>query len=152
MGTWIKKNRLIAQSKIDKMKKRISMLLGRLLFLISISMFLLIFLTNIFHRVPVFSYFVRELKLPLTLKLCGQIQVNFEDEIEPNTMITISIGGYKNHVRNGTEFELNYSAVNLQNIPVIIEFWKQEKKITKIEYITYQKGEYVLECSYTYYE
>lgn len=115
---------------------------GNFLLILAVIIFLLIFCTNIFHRLPIFSYLIKELNLPITLNINGEIDFYENGKLISDLPITVKIGGYEQSVYSGENFNLNFSAVNTQNIPVVIEYKSNNNDKQKVIYISYANGSY----------
>lgn len=133
-------------------RQRIIMYIGRFLFALCIVMFMLIACTNILHRVPVFTYFIEELKLPIALRICGEINIYENEQIMKDIPINIKIGGYEKNIYSGEYFELIFSATNTKDIPINIEYQIENEFVNKIEYVTYHKNEYVISRNFEFFE
>lgn len=97
-----------------------------------ISMFLMI--PSLFSRVPVFSYLVDTLSLPLSYKLEGIVLLVDSNDKEVDQTVTIYVGGYKVDTISGEPFVLNFASENADYFYVTIEYDDEtgsETNITK---------------------
>ena len=98
---------------------------------INISILLVVFSTfvsifflipSLFSRVPVFSYFIDTLSLPLSYELEGTvILLDSNDEIIDES-VTIYVGGYSIEAISGETFLLNFSSEPTEQIYATIEY------------------------------
>lgn len=103
-------------------------------FLIKITVLFVIFsfiislffmMPALFLRVPVFSYFIDTLSLPLSYELEGKV-ILVDDEDEPiDQTITVYIGGYSTEVFSGDAFILNFSSESTDCVYITIEYKNQ---------------------------
>lgn len=143
---------LVIRKRIKCLCHNVTLYVGRGFMMLCVVEFLMITCTNIMHRAPIFAYVIEELRLPLTLKYSGCIKVYDEkNRLEP-IPISVKIGGYQKLLYNGEEVELVFSATNIKNIPIIIEYQNEGKSTMKLEYISYQKRQYNIECDFEYYD
>lgn len=126
--------------------------MGRFLFALCIVIFMLIACTNILHRVPVFAYFIEELKLPIALKICGKIDIYENEQVMKDIPVNIKIGGYEKNIHSGENYELIFSATNTEEIPINVEYQIEGEHVNKTEYVTYHKNEYVITCNFEFFE
>lgn len=113
-----------------------------------VMLFILALGTNIAHRLPVLSFFAKEMKMPYLLDVYGEVCI-FDREEEIFIPIKISIGGYLINTKSGEQYEIRFSAVEKDDIPVVIKFVYEEEEYTMIEYLNYSE-KYNLTCEYKY--
>ena len=103
-------------------------------FLIKISVFFVIFsfiislffmMPALFLRVPVFSYFIDTLSLPLAYELEGKVILVDEEDEPIDQMVTVYIGGYSTEVFSGDTFILNFSSESTDHVYITIEYKDQ---------------------------
>ena len=115
----------------------IHLFLSKVILFISVIMLVLSLSCNITHRMPVLSYFLHELKLPYVLMVDGEVFIMKEGE-EQIIPVSISIGGYRADSYSGKEFNLRFTAIEKNRIPVVISYTYQGKVNYKVEYIDYE--------------
>ena len=115
----------------------IQLWLSRVILFISVIMLILSLSCNITHRMPVLSFFCHELKLPYSLKMDGEVLVMKEGE-EQIIPVSISIGGYRVDSYSGKEFNIRFTSIEKDRIPVVISYIYQGKETCKVEYINYE--------------
>lgn len=121
-----------------------------LLFSVTFS-FLLIF-PICFHRVPIYSYFISELKLPYSYSLEGDVQLFDINGNVVNQNIDVYIGGYKTTAAADGTFFLKFSASNANEVPIVFSYATSNgNHVTQVEYITLANGVYVLQKGYVFY-
>ena len=85
-----------------------------------ISMFLMI--PSLFSRVPVFSYLINTLSLPISYKLEGIVLFVDSNDEEVDQSVTIYVGGYKVDTISGEPFVLNFASEKSDYLYVTIEY------------------------------
>ena len=121
--------------------------------LISVAVSLMIIAPNCFDRVPVYSYFIRELKLPITYELSGKIEIFDAHENCVNTNIEVIVGGYSTWTTLNGEYNLDFSSPATNEIYVIIRYTNSSGNIEiKTESIPISDGVHKLEKEFQYYD
>lgn len=152
MKNFFKKTKLKVSRWLLQIHHGIKRYLGGFLFALCIIMFMLIACTNMLHRVPIFAYFIEEMKLPIALKVCGKINIYDNNNLVNSLPVDIKIGGYEKRVYSGEEFELVFSATDKEDIPIMLEYQIGNEIIKKIESISYVEKQYTIKCYFEYFE
>lgn len=146
-------------------KRRLVKWLSYIILIFSVFMLFIALGTNVAHRVPIISYFVKEMKMPYSLSLSGSVNIfrneyvqkalnsNGENEkkMEVDVPVTISAGGYCKESDSFTQFELNFNALEISNIPIVVTFSIDGKEYTYIEYLDFENHEYRTTIDLVYY-
>ena len=98
--------------------------------LFSVAVSLMIIAPNLFDRVPVYSYFIRELKLPISYELSGKIEIIDADGNLLSTDAEIIIGGYSSRTSLNGEYRLNFSSPATSEVFVTIRYADQNGNLT----------------------
>lgn len=116
------------------------------LLLFSMCCSLLVLIPSILHRVPVFSYFIDEMRLPISYTLKGKICICDEDNNTVNKDVEVIIGGYSTFPDVDGNFSLKFASPNSLEIPVVIKYTKPNlNKETYMEFISFSRGVYILQ-------
>lgn len=91
------------------------------LLIISFLIFLAILIPNCFDKVPVFSYFISEKKLPITYELCGEVRVLDDTGNLLNKNVEVFVGGYSTYLES-TEFNLKFTSPITNELFVVIRY------------------------------
>lgn len=87
---------------------------------------------SLFLRVPVFSYFIETLSLPLSYEFEGMI-ILVDDTDEPvSQVVTVYIGGYSIDVLSGETFIMNFASESTDCFYVTIEYVDESGNKTTI--------------------
>lgn len=113
-----------------------------------VMLFILALFSNVAHRLPILSYFAKEMKMPYLFETHGEVHI-FDGKEEIFVPVKVSIGGYSIDTKSGERYEIRFSAVDKDDIPVVISFVYEGKEYTKIECLDYS-GQYNLTCEYRY--
>lgn len=89
-------------------------------FSFAISMFFMI--PSLFSRVPVFSYLIDTLSLPLSYELEGTILLIDKEGESIDQSVTVYIGGYSIDVITGETFIMNFASESTDYFYVTIEY------------------------------
>ena len=120
-----------------------------LIFNVAVS--LLILIPNCFDQVPVYSYFVRELKLPIAYELNGKVELVDVNGNVVNTDVEIFVGGYSTSTNSNGEYILDFSAPATTEIFVVIRYTNHEcNTITKTESVLVKHGVHTIEREFVY--
>lgn len=99
-------------------------------FSFAISMFFMI--PSLFSRVPVFSYLIDTLSLPLSYEFEGTILL-IDTEGEPvDQTVTVYVGGYSIDVISGEKFIMNFASESTDYFYVTIEYVDESGNKTTI--------------------
>ena len=100
------------------------------IFSFAISMFFMI--PSLFSRVPVFSYLIDTLSLPLSYEFEGTILL-IDTEGEPvDQTVTVYVGGYSIDVISGEKFIMNFASESTDYFYVTIEYVNESGNKTTI--------------------
>ncbi len=103
-----------------------------ILFVISLSLFLLVLIPNIFlHTLPIFGEWPRVLECDGSI----YIKTNTSGGIRQNALVgaTIEIGGYKSITDQKGNFRIRFVTKSPTNIPLIIQ-WSNNAMIKRISF------------------
>jgi hypothetical protein len=121
---------------------------------------LMILLPNLFNRVPAFSYFVRELSLPLTYEISGRVNVVYSDKENSNNCgehrvagtVEVFVGGYATMTDENGNFSLRFSSPHINEFFAIIRYMPHSgNPIHEYELIVIQQGETRIAREFTIY-
>jgi hypothetical protein len=119
--------------------------------LFSAAISLMILAPNCFDRVPVYSYFIRELKLPITYEINGKVKIVDVDGNIVNTDVEIIVGGYSTSVDSNGEYVLIFSAPVTAEIFVVIRYIDIDgNTIAKIESVLIKSGVHKIKREFVY--
>jgi hypothetical protein len=105
----------------------------------------MILLPNSFNRVPVFSYIIRGLPLPISYELIGRVKIVDADNNIVNRAVEVFIGGYSVLTELDGTFYLRFSSPSTNEIFVAIRYISPECNfITTYELVKIKNGEYCL--------
>ncbi len=122
-----------------------------ILLLFSAAVSLLMLIPNCLHREPVYSYFISELKLPLSYDLSGKVQILDVDNNLVNKDVEIYIGGYSSMAKFDGTFSLKFTSSETIKVPIVINYTKPNgQSETQIEFIALRCGEYHLQKEFIY--
>ena len=144
----IKKMKLKGLYNWTYIKKCIGKWISYSIMFMCVMLFILALGSDIAHRLPILSFFAKEMKMPYLFETYGEVHI-FDKEEEIFTPVKITIGGYSIDTRSGEQYEIRFSAVKKDDIPVVIRFVHEEEEYTKIEYMDYS-DQYNLTCEYKY--
>jgi len=128
---------LKGKARMAYIKKHIIKWISYVILGMCIVMFILALFSNVAHRLPMVSYFARELKLPYLLEIEGTVQCLIEGE-EQRIPIRVSVGGYSVETISGQDYSMKFTAVEKEQIPVIVEWEIGNVKQKKLEYISFK--------------
>lgn len=129
-------------------KRHLGKWISYVVMIMSVAMFILALGSNIAHRLPILSFFAKEMKLPYIFEVSGKVCIlNKEEEI--SIPVNVYIGGYSAHVKSGEQYEIKFTAIDRKDIPVVIRFIYEDEEYTKVEYMDYD-DKYNLMCDYKY--
>ena len=147
--------------KIRNMWKRFLLSIKRILrsifrglgFKLSIIFLLFSFLVSLmiiapicFNRIPVYSYFISELELPIAYELNGVVKIIDNNNNIVNKDIEVFIGGYSTTTNVNGEFKLKFSAPTTTEIFVTIRYVAPNGNTNiACEILTIGSGEHDLE-------
>ena len=97
-------------------------------------MFMIAFFSNIASKAPILDYFVREMELPNVCQIEGRVCIQ-QSEQNTSIPVIIAVGGYKTEQISGEKYKLRFTAVQKEDIPVIITYSFKNNLYQKIEYI-----------------
>lgn len=118
----------------------------------SIAISFMILLPNCFRRVPVYSYFIKELNLPITYELQGKIEIQDAYSNRINTDIKVFVGGYSTVVGLDGEFSLTFSAPDITQFYAVVRFKDTAgQEIIKVEPLIIPTGEHYIQEEFKYY-
>lgn len=144
----IKKMKLKGLYNWTYIKKGIGKWISYSIMIMCVMLFILALGSDIAHRLPILSFFAKEMKMPYLFEAYGKVHI-FDKEEEIIIPVKITIGGYSIDTRSGEQYEIRFSAVKKDDIPVVISFVHEEEEYTKIEYLDYNE-QYNLTCEYKY--
>lgn len=102
--------------------------------IVCMLMFMIAFFSNIASKAPILDYFVREMELPNVCLIEGRVCIR-QSEQDVSIPVTITVGGYKTEQFSGEKYQLRFTAVQKEDIPVIITYSFKKRFYQKIEYI-----------------
>lgn len=152
MNSILKKTIIKSKNVCGHIRDEFSRYIGNFLIFLATLLFLLVFCTNIFHRIPILAYLIREFNFPIVLNVNGEIDIYIDEQLITDLPVTVKIGGYGQSVYSGQKYNFNFSVVDTQNIPVVIEYQIDNNEEQQIIYISYVSGdyEYTLNKNYKY--
>lgn len=122
-----------------------------ILLLSSVTFSLMLIFPICFNCVPIYSYFISELRLPYSYSLDGEVQLLDINGNIVNQDIDIYIGGYKTTAAADGTFFLRFSASNVNEVPIVFSYANSnDNHMTQVEYITLVDGVYVLKKEYVF--
>ncbi len=128
--------------------KHIEKWISYVIMVLCVILFILALCANVAHRLPVLSFFAKEMRLPYLLDACGKVYIYDKDQ-EIAIPVKILIGGYSVETISGEQYEVRFSATDREQIPIIICFVYGEEEYTMIEYSDYS-DKYKVTCYYEY--
>lgn len=146
--------RIIKKMKLKRLysrtyiRKSIEKWISYSIMFMCVMLFILALGSDVAHRLPILSYFAKEMKMPYLFEVYGEVHI-FDKEEEIFIPVKVSIGGYSIDTKSGEPCEMRFSAVEKDDIPIVIRFVQEEEKYTKIEYLDYSE-QYNLTCEYRY--
>lgn len=146
--------RIIKKMKLKRLysrtyiRKSIEKWISYSIMFMCVMLFILALGSDVAHRLPILSYFAKEMKMPYLFEVYGEVHI-FDKEEEIFIPVKVSIGGYSIDTKSGEPYEMRFSAVEKDDIPIVIRFVQEEEKYTKIEYLDYSE-QYNLTCEYRY--
>lgn len=99
-------------------------------FSFTISMFFMV--PSLFSRVPVFSYLIDTLSLPLSYELEGTILLVDAADKPLNQVVTIYVGGYSIDVSSGEPFIMEFASENTDYFYITVEYVDENGEETTI--------------------
>ena len=118
----------------------------------SASVSLMILVPNFFDRAPIYSHLVRELNLPISYEVFGQVQIVGLDDDTDNRQVEIFVGGYHVSANIDGTFSLRFSSPLTNEIFLIIRHTTSCGKTTIVyEVISPRLGEHRLEREFVIY-
>lgn len=118
----LKRFSLAVKRTLRSIFKGIGFKLSVVFLLFSASVSLMILLPNYFDRVPVYSYLISELQLPIAYELSGKVEVVDLNNTVSNNNVEIYIGGYSTTADSNGEFRLKFSAPLTTEVYVTIRY------------------------------
>lgn len=126
--------------------------LSILLLVFSVAVSLMMLIPSCLDRAPIYSYFISELKLPISYELTGKVEIRDKNNMIINKDVEIFIGGYTAPVGINGTFTLKFSSPTTSEICVTIKYTKPDGIIeTKTEFITPRNGEHSLQREFIIY-
>ena len=123
--------------------------LGLLIF--SFIVLLIILFPICYDRVPVYSYFVKERKLPISYNFSGKVEIVDAYGNIVNKDVKIFVGGYSATPNSVGEFHLVFSAPTTTEIFAVIKYTNIAGQIiTKTESIIIKDGIHDIEKEFKY--
>ena len=117
--------------------KGIQFKLSYLLVFFSFLVSLFFLLPSLFHNVPVFSYFIDTLSLPISYELNGKVVIINAEGNNVDQSVVVNVGGYSTTSNTGEEFILKLTSVSTNCFYVTVEYTDFNKSTayytTKIE-------------------
>jgi hypothetical protein len=110
--------------------------------ILSVILLMLILVTNLAHRAPIFSYFIEELEFPLTFSLNGRVVNVTGDNTIYSVRANINIGGYQTKTDINGNFHIKFSSPTKTDIPIVITWLNTGEKKTIIRYISFSEKSY----------
>lgn len=121
------------------------------LLIFSFFVLLMILFPICYDRVPVYSYFVQEWKLPISYDLSGKVKIIDAYGNIVNKEVEIFVGGYSTTANSIGEFHLVFSAPSTTEIFAVIRYTNPAGQIiTKTESIVIKSGIHVIEKEFKY--
>lgn len=121
------------------------------LLIFSFFVLLMILFPICYDRVPVYSYFVQEWKLPISYNLSGKVEIVDTYGNIVNKDVEIYVGGYSATANSDGEFHLVFSAPSTTEIYAVVIYTNTAGQIiTKNESIVIKKGVHDIEKEFKY--
>lgn len=120
---WINLGRVI-----QKFLYYLPVILSYVPLIISMMISLIIFFPNCFDRVPVLTYFIEKLELPITYELCGEVKIIDKNGNIVDKNVEVIVGGYKTSILGSTEFNLKFTSPMTNEVFVVIRYENNRKK------------------------
>ncbi len=121
------------------------------LLVFSFVVLIMILFPVIYDRVPLYSYFVREWKLPVAYELDGQVEIVDAAGNVVNTNVEVFIGGYSTSVDSNGQFKLVFSAPLTTELFIVIRYTTPSgQNIVKTELLVIKEGVHKIEQEFKY--
>lgn len=130
----IKKIHLFLSFCIKRFARNINKYINYGILFLCICMFIIALFSNLAHKYPVLSYFAREMRLPNIYELRGVVIVKEGNELL-DVPIVIKVGGYSTDTHTNKTYNVVFTSIETENIPVVVLFCYHEKDYEILEYI-----------------
>lgn len=110
-----------------KIFNRLPTALSYILLAFSLLISLTLLVPTCFNRVPVLSYFISELELPMTYELSGEVSVLNKNDDIINKNVEVFIGGYKTFIGASKEFNLKFVSPRTSEVFIVIRYEVDEE-------------------------
>lgn len=107
---------------IRKLFKHIGFNLSLIFVLLSFFISLFFLVPSLFSRVPVFSYLIDTLSLPLSYEFDGRVNLVNSDGTDIYQPVNIYIGGYNVQSISGEQFTIKFSSESTEFFYINIEY------------------------------
>lgn len=111
----------------------------------SVLISLMILLPNCFDRVPVLSYYIQKLELPITYELCGEVKMIGKNGNVISKNVEVIVGGYKTSVSLSKEFNLKFTAPMTDEVFVVIRYENNGKMHEITHCLTNKNSNHIFE-------
>ncbi len=101
---------------------RLPIMLSYIFLTFSVLTSLMILLPSCFDKVPVLSYYISELELPITYELCGEVKIIDKNGNIVNKNVEVIVGGYRTSILMSTEFNLKFTSPMTNEVFVVIRY------------------------------
>lgn len=101
---------------------RLPIILSYIFLTFSVLTSLMILLPSCFDKVPVLSYYISELELPITYELCGEVKIIDKNGNTVNKNVEVIVGGYRTPILMSTEFNLKFTSPMTDEVFVVIRY------------------------------
>lgn len=141
---WIKRICLKVGRFIHNFFSRLPRVLSYSLLIFSVVVCMTILVPNCFDRIPLFSYYISERKLPIAYELSGKVKIIKKNGDEIKEKVEVFVGGYKISTLTSTDFTLKFSAPMTREAFVVIRYKVDDeiREFTKCMLI--EDGEHVI--------
>ncbi|MGE5389794.1 MAG: hypothetical protein ACM3PE_01900 [Deltaproteobacteria bacterium] len=121
------------------------------LLIFSFFVLLMILFPICYDRIPVYSYFVEEWKLPISYNFSGKVEIVDANDKFVNKDVEIFVGGYSTTANSIGEFHLVFSAPTATEIFAVIKYTNLAgQTITKTESLVIKGGIHDIEKDFKY--
>ena len=120
--------------KINRLAKEA---ITKVIFTLSMLLFVVAVCSNVAHRVPIVSWFGEKIAFPQKYELVGTVRISGEDE-PVQIPIEVSVGGFSVRTLNDEEFNLKFVSNRSKKIPVIITYGEGIDEHSEIRTISFE--------------
>jgi hypothetical protein len=132
--------------------KGIGFNLSIIFLLFSVAVSLMLIIPNCFDRLPVYSYFVKKMELPITYEVTGKIEFYDVDGNNLDLRAMIFVGGYSCNLETDGSYKLTFSCPSTSDAYLVIRYNDQTgKEQLKTECLKLSQQTHLLEEDFKYY-